>query len=376
MHHHRAEVGDVPHGFERLLVGDPLLRAQPGELLGVGVEALGVVHGDDRGAGDVQAEFGRAPLDRVGLAEQDDVGHASLKALGRRAQDAVVIGFGEHDAHPVGSRLLHQGRREAQRRDDVGAVGHGLQKDSGVPVRQTRSAIRRGFSGAAGEEHQRRGKALQVLARVVGRVDDDRGGDRSVLLADLRCRERGGRRHLPARPRGSGDRHDDGRPQVGGGPAGAVEGAGQDGVPVEEAGHQDGVEILRVFGEALDDGVHGVFFARDVGLAGRSPGAFGVLAAAGSGQQLKEGGIVVDGAVGEGAEHSHPGVGGHERLEVGQCQGLGVAVGLGGSEVHAVCHGAKSFQPDSSRECSVVYLASMIVPHRRGLRRTGGNAFP
>ena len=290
-------------------------------------------------------------LDRVGLAEQDDVGHASLKALGRRAQDAVVIGFGEHDAHPVGSRLLHQGRREAQRRDDVGAVGHSLQKDSGVPVRQTRSAIRRGFSGAAGEEHQRRGKALQAFARVVGRVDDDRGRDRSVLLADLRCRERGG-------------------------PAGAVEGAGQDGVPVEEAGHQDGVEILGVFGEALDDGVHGVLFARDVGLAGRPPGAFGVLAAAGSGQQLKEGGIVVDGAVGEGAEHSDPGVGGHERFEVGQCQGLGVAVGLGGSEVHAVCHGAKSFQPDSSRECSVVYLASMIVPHRRGLRRTGGNAFP
>ena len=130
--HHGAEVGHVGDLFAGLLEGDALLGAQARELLGVALEVSGIVHGDDLGGAQVEAEFAGALGDVVGVAHEGDVGDAGGEDLGGGLQDAVVVGLGQDDALTVGAGALDEVGLEGQRRH--GGGGGGLAQGGGGVV--------------------------------------------------------------------------------------------------------------------------------------------------------------------------------------------------------------------------------------------------
>ena len=101
--HHRAEVGHVLDLLAGLLEGDALLGAQAGELLGVLLQQLGVVGGDDPGGGDVQAQLGGAGAHRGLVTQQHQVGDATAQDGVGGPQDPVVVGLGQDDSPAVGA---------------------------------------------------------------------------------------------------------------------------------------------------------------------------------------------------------------------------------------------------------------------------------
>ena len=131
--HHGAEVGHVGDLLAGLLEGDALLGAQARELLGVALEVGGVVHGDDLGGAQVEAELAGALGDVVGVAHEGDVGDAGGEDLGGGLQDAVVVGLGQDDALAVGAGALDEVGLEGERGDGRGG-GCGAQCGGGVLI--------------------------------------------------------------------------------------------------------------------------------------------------------------------------------------------------------------------------------------------------
>ena len=143
--HHGAEVGHVGDLLAGLLEGDALLGAQARELFGVALEVGGVVHGDDLGGAQVEAELAGALGDIVGLAHEGDVGDAGGEDLGGSLQDAVVVGLGQDDTPAVGAGALDEIGLEGERGDGGGGLG-GAQGGGGIV------AQRQGQDGDVGLE--------------------------------------------------------------------------------------------------------------------------------------------------------------------------------------------------------------------------------
>ena len=119
MHHQRAEVRDIRHRVGGLLVGDALVGAQPRVLLGELLRRARRRTGESTSAAlDVDAELDRAGAHLERLAEDREVGDAALEHRRRRAEHAVVVALGQHDAAAVGARALDQLVLEHERRDD------------------------------------------------------------------------------------------------------------------------------------------------------------------------------------------------------------------------------------------------------------------
>ena len=129
--HHGAEVGHVGDLLAGLLEGDALLGAQARELLGVALAVGGVVHGDNLGGAQVEAELAGALGDVVGVAHEGDVGDAGGEDLGGGLENAVVVGFGQDDALAVGAGTLDEVCLEGERGDGRGG-GCGAQCGGGV----------------------------------------------------------------------------------------------------------------------------------------------------------------------------------------------------------------------------------------------------
>ena len=356
VHHHRAEVGDVLDRFERLLVGNALLGAEAGKLGCVLVQQLGVVHGDDSCAAQVEAEIRRARIDLLLLAQNHDVCDFAFEAFGCGVEDAIVLGFGKDDALSVRARFLDEGECEAQGRDDVGAFGDGFQENVCSLGRE------RGVGRVRDENHWRVFVVAQGLPNFVGGAHHDRGGDGRVLFCDFRGGERRDRCYLFARALVARNEHDERAAEVGGRPARAVKRAGKDRVSLEEAHDEDRVEVPGVVAVTPEDRVHRVFFVDDVACARRPPGSLGVLTPPDGLKEAEESGVLFNGAVCEGSEHSDPVVNRTQRLEVLLCCLLGGTIGFRSCKVDGVCHDAI---PSVPAVCWPVSFAVTIVPHRQ-----------
>ena len=151
--HHGAEVGHVGDLLAGLFEGDALLGAQARELLGVALEVGGIVHGDDLGGAQVEAELTGALGDVVGVAHEGDVGDAGGEDLGGGLQDAVVVGLGQDDALAVGACALDEVGLEGER-GDGGGGGGGAQGGGGLVAQRQRQdgdvGLERG--GATGQD--------------------------------------------------------------------------------------------------------------------------------------------------------------------------------------------------------------------------------
>ena len=122
MHHHRGEVGDVEHPVAGHVQRHALVLAQlrvlPGERLGV----LAAAWVEDLRPGQVDAQFIRASLHGLGVAEDRQVGDIPAQQPAGGVEDPVVVALRQHDVPLVRAGALEELVLEHLRRHDVGGV--------------------------------------------------------------------------------------------------------------------------------------------------------------------------------------------------------------------------------------------------------------